>query len=359
MDGEVVLRRTDVPAVFTDQMHMARMLSDSDLLPRHLRGKPANVLVILQGARALDVAGFWALQSMHVVDGRLGMAAELMRALVIRAGHQFRVIERTMDRAVVEIKRADKDRAYRAEFTWQDAKDAELTGKDNWRKYRKSMLVARATSIAVRDECADVMFGVVYTPDELGAVTDEEGAPVIEGVAVEPFTDEEILAYADALASTPLEELPALWGTVVDHASTDAPLPGTEDTLTDCLAARLAVEIAACNTKADVRLLWEIGQACRVMTLAIDRLGETTDEGLPFTKELGELLRELGAALPEEAPQPPPEETQHAREMKAAAAASWEDVQQSAQDQVFADLREARLAKEARAQQEAEGTSTR
>jgi hypothetical protein len=171
MSTEVALRRSDVPAAFAEQMHMAKVLSESDLLPKHLRGRPANVLVILQGARALDVAGFWALQSMHVVDGKLGMAAELMRALVTRAGHQFRVIERTMERAIVEIKRSDRDQPYRAEFTWEDAKTAELTGKDNWRKYRKSMLVARATSIAVRDECADVMFGVIYTPDELGANT--------------------------------------------------------------------------------------------------------------------------------------------------------------------------------------------
>lgn len=196
---EVALRPTDVPAALDQQMHLAKVLAVSDLLPGHLRGTPANVLVVLQGARALDVPAFWALQSMHVIDGKLGLTAELMRALVVRAGHAVRVVERTDTHAVVEIQRRDRADAYRAEFTMAEAAAAGLSGKANWKRYPKAMLVARATSIAVRDECPDVLFGVVYTPDELGVVTDAEGDPVIDGEVLAPPAEASAPDTTDAM----------------------------------------------------------------------------------------------------------------------------------------------------------------
>ena len=40
---------------------------------------------------------------------------------------------------------------------------------DNWRKYPKNMLFARAISNGVKWHCPDVMNGQpVYTPDEMG-----------------------------------------------------------------------------------------------------------------------------------------------------------------------------------------------
>jgi hypothetical protein len=185
VSADLVPGGTDVPTGLDAQLRLADALAQADLLPAHLRRRPANVLVILQGARALHVPAFWALQSMHVVEGKLSLSAELMRALVIRAGHSVRVVERSATRAVVEVQRHDRARPYRAEFTMTDAVAADLADKVNWRRYPASMLVARATAIAVRDECPDVLYGVVYTADELGAVTDDAGTPVLDGELVD------------------------------------------------------------------------------------------------------------------------------------------------------------------------------
>jgi hypothetical protein len=58
----------------------------------------------------------------------------------------------------------------------EDAKRANLTGKDNWTKYPRNMLFARALSNGQKWYAPDVFNGAtVYTPDELGAVTDEDG----------------------------------------------------------------------------------------------------------------------------------------------------------------------------------------
>ena len=358
---EVVVRRTEVPASFNEQMHMARVLSDSNLLPAYLRGKPANVLVILQGARALDVSAFWALQSMHVIEGKLGMAAELMRALVIRAGHSIRVVERSDKRAVVEIKRSDRDTPYRAEFTIEDARNAKLLGKDGsgWSKYPKSMLVARATSIAVRDECPDVMFGVVYTPEELGAVVDADGEPtvdsagnlVVDGEAVEGLSDEQVQAISQSVLNAPLEELPAIWATVIDRAAQFRIVEG-DNSLTDYIGNRLGFEASACVDKAGVRVIWDLCNTLRLGEVTIVAGGERVD--------LRGYLRRVGNELPEEAERPAEEtapavladdvdealpDTANAREMAAKAAASWdEDVAKirGERERVFNDLANAR-----------------
>jgi len=207
------LVRTDVPSDFDKQMRMAQVYAESSLLPAHLRGKPANVLIILAGARSLNVSAFWALQSMHVIEGKLSISAELMRGLAIRAGHKVKIIKRERDEAIVEIQRADSDTPYRASFSWQEAIDAELHTKSNWKKYPKAMLVARATSIAMRDECPDVLYGVIYTPDELGAVENEDGT-IAEGAEsaeeaeeVKPMEGQELAKFLADVASANPEQL--------------------------------------------------------------------------------------------------------------------------------------------------------
>lgn len=323
----VAIRSSEVPSDFTAQMHMATVLADSTLLPVHLRGKPANVLVVLQGARALDVSAFWAFQSMHVIDGKLGLSAELMRALVIRAGHTVRVVERSNARAIVEIQRADRDTPYRAEFTWDDAVAAKLTGRDNYTKYRKSMLVARATAIAVRDECPDVMFGVVYTPDELGAVTDEEGVPtvdaqghpIIDGDVVEPPLDEDLEAWASEISRVDLTQLPTIWAEIVDRGAVLLPVPGTEDTLSELMVNRVLAEAKVAPSRQALRALWELARVCRLG----DRIVKV-DEEVWVVKDY---LVAASRAVPEEPLDSPAGEpdtdTEHAQQLKTAAAASW------------------------------------
>lgn len=210
MATEMVPYVVDVPSLFQEQKDMAVAIADSDLLPGHLRKKPANVLVILAGARALGVSWFQAMQSFFVVEGKLSMSAEMMRALVIRNGHKFRIIEMTNEVARVQlIRKDDPDFEFVTEFTVQDAKDAELLGKTNWKRYRSAMLLARATSKAIRSYIPDVLAGNVYTPEELGARVDEDGKPLFnpDGTAIldveEDKTEsgEEIQEKVDKFAS--------------------------------------------------------------------------------------------------------------------------------------------------------------
>lgn len=282
---ELVPRATDVPNDFRAVMHMAEVLSGSDLLPTALRRKPANVLLVLCGARALRVPAFWALQSMHVIEGKLTMSAELMRALVLRAGHRFTVLERTVQRAVVEIHRKDRDKPYRAEFTINDAKTAELLGKGNWKKYPAAMLVARATGIAVRDECPDELFGVAYTPDELGAVTNEDGEP-LEGevVAVRDATRDAIGEVASTLVKATLEEFPAAWQVIIDLGWTGMKMDDDGITMADYAADLLAAHGLAATDVDGVKAVWTVAGSCNLLN----------HQSPTATKKLGALLVAYG-----------------------------------------------------------------
>jgi hypothetical protein len=65
-----------------------------------------------------------------------------------------------------------------SEYTLEMAQRAGLTGNQTWRKFPEAMLFARAMSSGVRTFCPDVFHATVYTPEELGATVDEEGAPI-------------------------------------------------------------------------------------------------------------------------------------------------------------------------------------
>jgi hypothetical protein len=74
-------------------------------------------------------------------------------------------------------------------FTMEDAKRSEvLSGgnKKNWEKFPRNMLFARALSNGARRHCPDIFGGPAYTPEELGAQVDAEGAAVGVAPPVQP-----------------------------------------------------------------------------------------------------------------------------------------------------------------------------
>lgn len=276
MGTELVVRSTDVPEAFDAQMRMASVVADSSLLPGHLRGKAANVLLVLMGARTLNISAFQALQSIFVVEGKLSISADMMRALMTRAGHKVRVVERTAKRAVVEVHRHDRDTPYRAEFTFEDAVAAKLIKKENYEKYLKAMLVARATSIAWRDECADVAYGVSYTPEELGAKVNEDGSAkvdndgrvVLDGETAEPVSDQMVAAWAELLVHGDLvkEVLPA-WEHIQARRARDLRTATMDATLAQLVGERLLAAGEAATTKEELTEVWRIAKLVNAMTI--------------------------------------------------------------------------------------------
>jgi hypothetical protein len=226
----------------------ARMLSLSDLAPDGVRGKPYNALLILMTARELGIGPAGALRTVYVVDGRPTLAPKLLNALLRRKGLGYIVPHPDNgpeSAGAVPYGPDGQQLGPPSIFSWQDAQLAGLAGntctpfehdikkvtrtsrdgrswtvdtcgcKDNYRNYPARMLWQRARGYCVDDYFPEVGLGL-YSPDELGAVTDEEGLPLDPGTVALPagWTDpqaERAEHEAAANAPAPADELWDVW----------------------------------------------------------------------------------------------------------------------------------------------------
>jgi hypothetical protein len=178
-------------------MDYAHALAQSNLLPAQYRLKPANVLWALEYGRTIGLTPMAAITGVHVIEGKPTASAGLISGLVRRAGHRLRV--RGDDtKAVVEIVRSDDpEYTFRTEWTLERARTAGLTNKSVWKQYPAAMLKARAVAECARDACEEVLFGLHYTPEELGAEVNEDG----EVLTVTTTTPAEGIPAADTAAA--------------------------------------------------------------------------------------------------------------------------------------------------------------
>lgn len=183
----------------SERMQYAQALAAADLLPASYRRKPANVLLAMEYGHALGLDTVTAIQSVHVVDGKPTASAQLIGALVRRAGHRLRVTGDDKHATAVIVRRDDPEFEFKAEWTITRAQAAGLAGKGVWKQYPAAMLKARAITEVARDACPEALAGVAYTPEELGSEWVEEKPVeqiVVEPVPVDPKVLLKIIAHS-------------------------------------------------------------------------------------------------------------------------------------------------------------------
>ncbi len=165
---------------------MAQVLSQSGLVPSALRRKPDDIILILLTGRDLRIQPTVALQKIHIIEGKATASAELMTALVNRQPGMRLWPDPANDarKAVAHAVRDGQEMS--STFTIEDAQRAGLAGKGNWAKWPQFMLWARAASGLCRQAFSDVLCGVTYTPEELGAEVDPETGAVLAERAAPP-----------------------------------------------------------------------------------------------------------------------------------------------------------------------------
>jgi hypothetical protein len=144
---------------------LARLTTDTEMVPRALRGRPDAALAVMVYGHELGLRPMTSLREVFIIEGTPSCSAKLMRALIYRGGHELHFVEQSSQRCIVEGRRADGQGSARVTWEWEDAQRAGLVTKDVWKKYPRQMLVARATSELARLIFADVTIG--YTPEEL------------------------------------------------------------------------------------------------------------------------------------------------------------------------------------------------
>ena len=161
----------------TEKMEWSKAMAPSGLLPKQYQGNPANLLFAVEYADALGIERINAITSIHVIEGKPSASADLIAGLVRRAGHRLRITgDDTYAKAVI-LRADDPEFEYEALWTIDRARTAGLAGKSVWKNYPAAMLRSRAITEVARMAASDVLLGVIYTPEELGADVSLDGTP--------------------------------------------------------------------------------------------------------------------------------------------------------------------------------------
>lgn len=242
-----------------DRLQHAQAVAQSTLIPDGYRNQPANVLWAMDLADALGIPFPQVMQTMVVMRGRMTMSADIMAAVVRRAGHKLRVREQGMSVTAALIRQDDPD--YEFSATWDEAKarQAGLWGQRGpWTQYPAQMLRSRAITEVCRQGASDALAGTIYSPEELEPAESNHNAADAEAAAAAD-RHASAAAAADAQADPALDKArdqsrALLANHVKQHGGTPADVwqaaqdmgadPDDPDSVAACLAALLAAQEA-------------------------------------------------------------------------------------------------------------------
>lgn len=245
-----------IPRTMDEAWEMATWFARSGMLPKHLIGKPSDILVTIAFGRELGLSPMQAIQDVYVVHGKPGVSADLAQALCISRPEvclYFQMVESNERIATFETHRKGNPTPTRLSYTVEEAKAAGLFKNDVWSRFTARMLRNRAKSMLAKEVYPDLTKNV-YDVDEVREIEMEQRGPA--GV----YT----MAPPKPRPTAPLEPAPeaahAASEDVVDAEMVDEPRPleerepGADDdgppTEEDILAA-----LAATKTPAEVEKL--------------------------------------------------------------------------------------------------------
>ncbi len=182
-----------------DLQRIARMCAESGFFQdaRQL----AQACVKIAAGAEYGLPPIVSMTGINVIKGRVTLSANTMAAIMKRAGYKLKVRFDGEDRCVIFVIDPDGDELGESSFSMDDAKRAGLGG-ENWKKFPRNMLFARAVSNAARWFAPEVLTGAI-TPEELG---ESEEPPTVEAVEVEAEPVSEVRQFRRelaALAETP------------------------------------------------------------------------------------------------------------------------------------------------------------
>lgn len=229
-----------------DRLQHAQAVAQSTLIPDGYRNQPANVLWAMDLADALGVPFPQVMQTMAVMRGRMAMSADLMAAVVRRAGHKLRIREQGMSVTAALIRQDDPDYEFTA--TWDEAKarQAGLWGQRGpWTQYPAQMLRSRAITEVCRQGASDALAGTIYSPDELEPAESNHNTADAEAAAASAQADPALDKARDRSRALLANHVKQHGGTPADvwQAAQDMGAdPDDPDSVAACLAALLAAQ---------------------------------------------------------------------------------------------------------------------
>ena len=154
------------PQDFTQLMHFAEVLSKTGVVPDQYKGKPGEIVAVVQMGAEIGMTPMMSLISISVINGRPSLWGDGLLAVV--SGHPTfeDILEEVTNPMTPEavatctVKRRGRSATSRT-FSVGDAKVASLWGRRGpWSSYPMRMLRMRARGLAIRDCFPDVLRGM-------------------------------------------------------------------------------------------------------------------------------------------------------------------------------------------------------
>lgn len=210
------------------QIRYAELMSKAGIVPDVYKGKPADILVAMGFGQSMGLSPAESLYRIAVIKGKPTMSAELIAAQVRKAGHRLRITkdERAVSATCTIVRCDDPDYPFTVTRDRKWAHQMGLDSKENYQKQPMTMLTWRAITACAREACPEALFGVAYTPDEMGDLDREPQAVPAQQVRVSAAVESEPTrqqAHArGALSPDEAEALRALSEWVAQQTGEDA-----------------------------------------------------------------------------------------------------------------------------------------
>ena len=158
-----------------DQLQRAAMALQQSGYFKDVATQAQAIVKVMAGAE-LGLPPFASMTGIHIIQGKPVLGANVIATLVKNSA-QYDHTLRVCDNKNCELAWFENGKQTgTSHFSWDEAKAAGLTGKDNWAKYPSDMLFARAISRGARRFAPGIFGGApVYTPDEMGQEVDPDG----------------------------------------------------------------------------------------------------------------------------------------------------------------------------------------
>ena len=210
---------------FQELESMASYIARSRLFGAKDESQAMSLMLIAQAEGCHPMT---AVQDFDIVQGRPARKTHSILARFQAAGGSVAWEEISPIRAVGTFSHKQGG-SLRVEWTFEQAKRAGLTGKDNWKNYPQAMLRARCIAEGVRavfpgaiggmltvEEAQDL--NIIDMPQQQQRPLRRTAADIAEATTVE-FTAEhaDILAHLEEVADTGLANLETAWGAITEE----------------------------------------------------------------------------------------------------------------------------------------------
>lgn len=168
----------------------------------------AQAMVKVMAGAEIGLPPFASMSGIHIVQGKPTLGANLIATLVKNDPRYDYRVKVADNRQCILTWYEGGQVVGESSFTIDEANAAGLTGKQTWKAYASDMLFARALTRGARRYAPGIFGGApIYTPEEMGVDTDEDGQivqgeivnvtppPVATVAQAQPPTD--ALLYAD------------------------------------------------------------------------------------------------------------------------------------------------------------------